>query len=82
MYLSHRIAYAFSILSIAASASATAHDVQNVKPTFAAPDNTTVRERDIVNTPVPVVQYGRLNVAVQSGLAEVPIAVSRDWTQP
>ncbi|WP_157654464.1 alpha/beta hydrolase [Burkholderia ubonensis] len=82
MYLSHRIAYAFSILSIAASASATAHDVQNVKPTFAAPDKTTVRERDVVNTPVPVVQYGRLNVAVQSGLAEVPIAVSRDWTQP
>ncbi|MBN3723168.1 alpha/beta hydrolase [Burkholderia sp. Ac-20379] len=41
-----------------------------------------MRERDVVHTPVPIVQPGRLELATPSGTVQVPIAVSRDWTQP
>ena len=39
-------------------------------------------ERELVNTPVPVVQKGRLDIETRSGDFELPIAVSRDWTKP
>ncbi|MBN6209865.1 alpha/beta hydrolase [Ralstonia flatus] len=39
-------------------------------------------ERELVHTPVPVVQKGRLGIETQLGEFEVPIAVSRDWTKP
>jgi hypothetical protein len=39
-------------------------------------------ERELVNTPVPVVQKGRLDIETQSGEFKIPIAVSRDWTKP
>jgi hypothetical protein len=38
-------------------------------------------ERDVVNTPVPTVQQGRMAFASSSGSVEVPIAVTRDWTR-
>lgn len=38
-------------------------------------------ERDVVNTPVPVVLPDRMALAAPSGQMEVPIAVSQDWTQ-
>ena len=40
----------------------------------------TMPERQLVDTPVPVVLPGRLAVSSLSGTVEIPIAVSRDWT--
>ncbi|AJK48801.1 alpha/beta hydrolase [Burkholderia plantarii] len=39
------------------------------------------RERDLVATPVPTVQPGRLTIASRAGPFVLPIAVSRDWTR-
>jgi hypothetical protein len=37
-------------------------------------------ERDLVATPVPTIQPGRLTIASRAGPFVLPIAVSRDWT--
>ena len=39
-------------------------------------------EREVVDSPVPVVQGGRLAMSSPSGPVEMPIALSRDWTRP
>ncbi|WP_124599769.1 alpha/beta hydrolase [Burkholderia sp. Bp8963] len=39
-------------------------------------------EREVADSPVPVVQSGRLAVPSPAGPVEIPIAVSRDWTRP
>lgn len=39
-------------------------------------------ERELVDTPVPIVQKGRLPIKTRAGEFEIPIAVSRDWTKP
>ncbi|MFW7354652.1 MAG: alpha/beta hydrolase [Brucella sp.] len=49
---------------------------------FATQTVATAAERDVVLTPVPVVQPRRMGMALPSGKVEVPIAMSKDWTTP
>jgi hypothetical protein len=76
----HRIACSLPVLLVAASASiASAGNLKSVSPVSGIKVMT---ERELVNTPVPIVQKGRLVISTRSGDFEMPIAVSRDWSQP
>ena len=82
MYRSHHIGrFLLAFLAVASTSVASAEtrspeSISLVSGTGAMP------ERELVNTPVPVVQKGRLVIKTRSGEFEVPIAVSRDWAKP
>lgn len=85
MHLLRRIAYALPVFGAIASASAASGQAPSIKSMSLAPGTPgtgDVRERDVVNTPVPVVQRGRLDITARSRHVEIPIATSRDWARP
>lgn len=82
MYRFRRIACSLPVFLVAVSASIASAETQDLKSISPASGITVMPERELVNTPVPVVQKGRLGIVTRSGDFEIPIAVSRDWTQP
>lgn len=82
MHRSRRIAcYLLVFLGAvhASIASAVTHDLKSGSPGSGISG---MPERQLVNTPVPAVQKGRLDIKTRSGDFKLPIAVSRDWTKP
>ncbi|WP_175907275.1 alpha/beta hydrolase [Burkholderia seminalis] len=82
MYRSHRVACSLLVFLGAVSASLAAAETQDRKSISPDSGIRVMPERELVDTPVPVVQKGRLDIETRSGDFEVPIAVSRDWTKP
>ncbi|WP_414449083.1 alpha/beta hydrolase [Burkholderia sp. 22PA0099] len=74
MRLQRTLIYAWPLMLAAMSAVAAQADTPAAAPVM--------RERDVVYSPVPIVQPERLELATPSGTVQVPIAVSRDWTRP
>lgn len=70
------------VLLVAIAASVASAEAHGLKSISLASGVAKMPERELVNTPVPVVQEGRLGIETRSGEFEVPIAVSRDWTKP
>ena len=85
MHPQRGLACALSLILVAMSASAVQPYTPDAASTLSASSTTAapaMRERDVVHTPVPKVQPGRLELVTPSGPVEVPVAVSRDWTRP
>lgn len=82
MHRSRRVACSLLVLLGAVSASIASAETQN--PKSISPDSgiRAMPERELVNTPVPTVQNGRLDIETRSGDFKLPITVSRDWTKP
>ncbi|WLE62115.1 hypothetical protein GIY62_32470 [Burkholderia plantarii] len=77
--------FALSVITLAAVAARPDPAAVPAAPPSAAasapPAPVASRERDLVATPVPTVQPGRLTIASRAGPFVLPIAVSRDWTR-
>lgn len=82
MYRSRRVACSLLVFLSAVSASIASAETQDIKSISPDSGIRVMPERELVNTPVPVVQKGRLDIETRSGDFELPIAVSRDWTKP
>lgn len=82
MYQSWRVACSLLMFLGAVSGSIASTGSLDLKSVSPNSGTKLMPERELVNTPVPVVQKGRLDIQTSAGDFKLPIAVSRDWTKP
>lgn len=82
MHRSRRIAFSLLVFLGGLSASVASAVTQDLRSVSSGSGISVMPERELVNTPVPAVQKGRLDIETRAGDFRLPIAVSRDWIRP